>query len=186
MKAKFVTTGNRKLAKFHGISFDLPPKASCPKAKVCAKICYANKISKLYPEYGKKINRNFVLAKGNRKEFIDQISQEIAFFNKGYVRIHGSGDFFSQAYLNTWAKIISSFPKVKFYAYTKSLHLSFPKLKNLVIIKSYGGKLDHLITDKDYQALMIPRHGTPPKGYVSGDIDDLWWTKNKKCSLRLH
>ncbi len=38
----------------------------------------------------------------------------------GALRIHSSGDFFSTAYINMWADIISTHPSVTFWAYTRS------------------------------------------------------------------
>jgi hypothetical protein len=38
------------------------------------------------------------------------------------VRIHVSGDFYSEAYFLAWIDVAKQRPDVKFYAYTKSLH----------------------------------------------------------------
>jgi hypothetical protein len=54
-----------------------------------------------------------------------------------YFRIHESGDFYSQEYLNKWKEIARKNPKVKFLAFTKSFTLDFSNLpKNLKIIMS--------------------------------------------------
>ena len=48
------------------------------------------------------------------------------------VRIHSSGDFFAQIYINKWAELIARFPNVKFYAYTKVDNLfDFSKIESL-------------------------------------------------------
>ena len=36
------------------------------------------------------------------------------------VRVHESGDFYSQEYANKWETIAKSFPNLRFFAYTKS------------------------------------------------------------------
>lgn len=57
-----------------------------------------------------------------------------------YFRIHASGEFYSQEYIDAWAKIVSSFPHIIFYAYTKRLaHFDFSSissLPNFVLINS--------------------------------------------------
>jgi hypothetical protein len=65
--------------------------------------------------------KNFRLARSDK--FVDTITQECEhFYNKGalkYVRVHGSGDFFSQEYVDKWKRIAQNVPNVVFYAYTK-------------------------------------------------------------------
>jgi hypothetical protein len=66
-----------------------------------------------------------------------------------WVRIHVSGDFYSQAYFNAWLCVAVANPKVLFYAYTKSLPFWVNKLgfipNNFVLTASVGGKHDLLI-----------------------------------------
>ena len=66
------------------------------------------------------------------------------------VRIHESGDFFSLAYLEAWVKVAQMNPNLKFYCYSKSLHIftqfgvaNLPS--NFYLTASYGGKFDHMI-----------------------------------------
>ena len=57
-----------------------------------------------------------------------------------YFRIHASGEFYSQAYIDSWYTIASAFPSITFYAYTKRLaHFDFSSLSslpNFVLINS--------------------------------------------------
>lgn len=66
-----------------------------------------------------------------------------------WVRVHVSGDFYSQAYFNAWLCVTVANPKVLFYAYTKSLPFWVNKLgwipDNFVLTASVGGKHDLLI-----------------------------------------
>lgn len=49
-----------------------------------------------------------------------------------YFRIHASGEFYSQSYIDSWHTIASSFPSITFYAYTKRLaHFDFSSLSSL-------------------------------------------------------
>jgi len=60
------------------------------------------------------------------------------------------------------------------------------KTINLVIIYSYGGKLDHLINPKkDRHAIVYT--GVLPKGYsYANDNDHIALAKNKKIALLKH
>lgn len=54
------------------------------------------------------------------------------------LRIHESGDFYSQEYLNAWYTLARTFPAITFYAYTKSFHLDFAgRPANMRLIASY-------------------------------------------------
>lgn len=65
------------------------------------------------------------------------------------VRIHASGDFFSQHYFDLWLTLARVRPDVEFWAYTKSLRFWVNRIDtipdNLTLTASYGGKDDHLI-----------------------------------------
>jgi hypothetical protein len=75
----------------------------------------------------------------------------------GYVRIHVSGDFFSQDYFDSWMEVARQRLETVFYAYTKALPLwvahldlvgdghSPGRLNNFVLTASYGGTYDELI-----------------------------------------
>jgi hypothetical protein len=57
------------------------------------------------------------------------------------------GDFTSQADLDAFYAMAAGLPKVRFYSYTKSLHLDLwsGKPRNVTIIQSKGGRYDRLI-----------------------------------------
>ena len=65
------------------------------------------------------------------------------------VRIHVSGDFFSESYFLAWSDTAKARPDVKFYAYTKSIpfwrkhEAQIPS--NLILTASEGGKFDSAI-----------------------------------------
>ena len=69
--------------------------------------------------------------------------------NCNAVRIHASGDFYSQSYFDMWLEVCRQNPNVEFWAYTKSLNYWVARLdvipSNLVLTASYGGKFDNLI-----------------------------------------
>jgi len=65
------------------------------------------------------------------------------------IRIHSSGDFYSQSYFDMWLELCRSNPSIEFWAYTKSVKYWVLRLdsipKNLVLTASRGGKNDELI-----------------------------------------
>ena len=67
------------------------------------------------------------------------------------VRIHESGDFFSQYYLAAWIDVANRNPDLKFYCYSKSLNLFLDVAlpSNFFMTASYGGRHDALI-DQGY------------------------------------
>jgi hypothetical protein len=67
------------------------------------------------------------------------------------IRIHASGDFFSQAYFDMWLEVAKENPNVEMWAYTKSLNYWVRRISsippNLVLTASMGGKHDNLIKE---------------------------------------
>ena len=68
---------------------------------------------------------------------------------KELVRVHESGDFWTENYMKAWLMVATQRPKQKFYAYTKSLGM-WLNLKDIIpsnfyLTASYGGTLDYLI-----------------------------------------
>ena len=67
------------------------------------------------------------------------------------VRIHVSGDFYSQSYFDAWCKVARARPDMTFYAYTKSLRFWVARLDeippNLILTASAGGRYDALILE---------------------------------------
>lgn len=65
------------------------------------------------------------------------------------VRVHESGDFWTETYMKAWFMVAALRPKQTFYAYTKSLgmwiNLKDQIPSNFYLTASYGGTLDYLI-----------------------------------------
>jgi len=159
-----ISKGNRKLDKSIGI-FNLPSGMTCPGAGKCREICYAKKAERMYPGCLPCRMRNFNETRDDdfAKDMISQIKRaKVKVF-----RIHESGDFYDQVYLDKWIEVAKEMGDVKFYAYTKSLHLDFRRVPpNLVIVKSFGGKYDWMIDKrKDNHAIILFKGDKHPKGY---------------------
>jgi len=75
------------------------------------------------------------------------------------VRVHVSGDFFSESYFLAWMKVASLRSEVTFYAYTKSVKTWIDNLdhvpSNFRLTASYGGRWDHLIDQYNLKSAKV-------------------------------
>jgi len=140
---KYLTLGNSKLS--NGIAtFDLPAtKEVCGRA--CPG-CYAEKAQRIYPSVLPSREKKLMLSK--HKAFTDAMNKAIHSLQPHYIRIHSSGEFYSQQYIEKWAKIARSNLQRTFYAYTKRMKdfdfSPLTKLPNCVIIDSlHSGALNY-------------------------------------------
>ena len=166
---------NKKLKKT--LIFDLPSGKTCTKANECLAYvemnakgktvlkegknsifrCFAASQENQYPNVYKarKYNLDLILKSLKGKygfyrtyELIHNSIQKHKTRNINKVRIHSSGDFFSGEYLRCWFAVARLNPLMKFYCYSKSLHLfgtnvSIPE--NFFLTASMGGLRDDLI-----------------------------------------
>lgn len=75
------------------------------------------------------------------------------------VRIHASGDFFSQRYFDQWLQYARQHPDVNFWAFTKSLPYWIARWydipENLILTASYGGQYDHMIDHYHMKSALV-------------------------------
>jgi hypothetical protein len=157
--------GNAKLRKGEAI-FDLPAGHSCPFALRCKSS--ANKVTgrikdgpftefRCYAASGEARStaarrlrwHNFNLlrkCKGT-SDMASLIANCLPLSTR--IRIHSSGDFFSQAYFDAWLMVARQFPERTFYAYTKAIPFWVARLgqipSNFKLVASYGGTHDALM-----------------------------------------
>lgn len=138
---KLLKKGNHKLSSKQGI-WTLP-RSTCIGAGICRKFCYAKKMEKL-PNV--RNSRQWKLEQTKTEDFIDRVVQEIRDRRIEIVRIHESGDFYSQEYLEKWFEIARRLPETQLYAFTKAFELDFTNTPdNLIIIQSYGSRYDNKV-----------------------------------------
>lgn len=140
----YFSNGNIKLNK-KVLVWNLPRLKTCPGAYACKDWCYEIKAEKRFKNA--IIAREKNLQESKKENFV---KKAVEYMNKkkfDHVRVHASGDFYSQQYLEKWYAIARHLPSKNFYAFTKSLHLNLYefKPKNFNIIQSFGGRYDHLI-----------------------------------------
>lgn len=102
---------------------------SCPnQTPTCAKVCYAGKLEKIYKGVRDVLISNWnQLKDANQQEMELLLSEMIEEFIKDcdkrnaekLFRIHWDGDFFSDTYTYAWRNVISKYPAVKFWVYTR-------------------------------------------------------------------
>lgn len=143
---------NTKLKRDGIFSFGIPAYKSstglitCPGALSCIKGCYARNGLYLMPSVKKSQEARLELTRDSEL-FIAVIDTELRKRKVRVLRIHDSGDFYSEAYRDSWFTIMRLNPGIKFYAYTKNLPL-FHMVKlpvNFTLIASEGGKYDNRI-----------------------------------------
>lgn len=158
--------GNAKLGKdIH--TFSLPAGHSCPFAHECKTSadrktgvitdgkhqvfrCFSASAEALYTNTRTARWHNYDLLKSLKtvNKMTDLIVESLP-PKANTVRVHVSGDFFSQIYFDAWMAVARLFTTKKFYAYTKSIPYwlarkdSIPKNFNLT--SSKGGRSDELI-----------------------------------------
>lgn len=162
-KEKLLKYENMKLK--NQLIFTLPAtKEVC--SMVC-KGCYAAKAQVRFPkalEY-----RTRMLERSKDDSFVTDMVHEIKTFKKPIeaIRVHESGEFYSQQYIDKWYLIALQLPKFKFYAFTKrKKDFDFSlieSLDNFVIIDSlkfkglnYGPYEDMLKIKTQHGAMICP------------------------------
>ena len=170
---------------YSGIVYEwnLPTGHSCPSALEC--------LVKVNRETGKFLNsssqyrcyaanaerfpsvRNY---RWNNFDFVKKGFKPIIPLDAKSIRIHASGDFFSQKYFDSWLEICRENPNVEFWAYTKSLNYWVKRLQeipsNLILTASYGGKFDHLIKEFNLKHTIVIKDKSEALGIPIDFNDD--------------
>lgn len=111
--------GNEKLRGI--LIWDLPAVSTCPVCETCRKGCYALAAQTVYPGVANWRMENWLLWLVERDRLEEIILRQVRTSKYRHFRIHSSGDFWSQRYIDWWASLVKRFPAdVKVYAYTKA------------------------------------------------------------------
>ncbi|MEU5959305.1 hypothetical protein [Streptomyces sp. NPDC047525] len=171
---KWLLTQNSDLRRIGVYNWTLPafvvtlPDGSnfnvCPQAGACAKLCYARVGTYRFKNVLAAHIRNLLLCRDSPKEFEERMTEELSHrrYEGKWIRLHDSGEFFSDEYLLTWMRIMDSVPAVGYYCYTKEVS-RFKRLvenqqpDNFLWCYSLGGKEDHLLDlETDRHADVFP------------------------------
>ncbi len=189
MMGVYLSSGNSKLEKTGAamgrriVAFNLPADYAfetadgarmntCPGAQACRGVCYAKQGRFILPSVMRPRLENLKASQG--PDFVPELLIALDKSGADTVRIHDSGDFYSQQYLDSWIVITTARPDVTFYAYTKSLHLNFERApENLRVVQSAGGKHDEKIDDtKPHARIFSTDYQRRKAGYVDGGQTD--------------
>lgn len=209
-KLKFAK-GNAKLENDTAI-LSLPAGHTCPFAKECfsksdrvtGKItdgmqskyrCYAASAENLFETTRISRWRNYETLKNCKTipKMVGMIYGSLPRKGIKLVRVHASGDFFSQTYFDAWLKIASAKPNLIFYAYTKALPYWIARKNripaNFKLVASRGGKFDNMIkTYKLRNVRVVFSEAQASKFWkLKLDHDDkLAWQGDENFALLLH
>jgi hypothetical protein len=143
-------------------------------------LCYARSGTYNFSNVKKAHTRNLELIVDDAEGWKNQLTNELK--AKRYqggksVRVHDSGDFFTEQYFLLWLDIAKENPHVFFYAYTKEVAMvkKHELPDNFVIIFSMGGTQDHLVDkEKDRHADVFPSiEALEEAGYSDQEESDL-------------
>ena len=147
-----MSNGNQKVK---ATIFNLPAGKTCKSCLSCQSYCYAKKAERQYPNVLPSRNSNLESTKNEL--FVPEMIKRLDSKKSEFVRLHESGDFYEQGYIQKWFEIFKKTQDKHFYAYTKrddlfSLDILSRKPKNCTLIYS----IDGIITEKDIKKIEIP------------------------------
>ena len=126
MSNKLIGIGNQKMGP-NVATFSLPPVKTCRPSKWCLKgkagkpRCYALRGRLTWPNVVASFERRYEASK--QSDFETRMIAEIKKSGVRYFRIHVSGDFYSEPYVNKWFRIARACPEVLFRTTTRSVDL---------------------------------------------------------------
>lgn len=185
-----LSKGNAKLVKTSGeeykvIGFGIPADMTivddsgysfntCPGATACRSVCYAKQGRYAMPNVmAARLNN---LHESMKESFVEDMVKALTKARSyNVVRIHDSGDFYSQSYFDKWVAIAEALPQRIFYAYTKNHTLNMAnKPDNLRIVRSLGGRWDKLVDlTQPHSRIFATEQARISAGYVDGNVNDI-------------
>lgn len=175
----FISAPNAKLTLTGTFSFALPAAFACPGASSCLFACFAmvGNYGTITVELPRILNLLWIavhgweawadsMILGIRSRGRDRSGPRLGEAQSGVkmpervitFRWHDSGDWINQDHLDAAVRVMRECANVRFYCYTKSLHLDWREalaLPNFNRVQSAGGKHDHLIDTALPHAILV-------------------------------
>lgn len=191
-------------------SINLPALITCGGAGDCRTYCYAMQGRFAIKNTQVIRFRNLIslqecddMAVLLTREFLSWILGNIGDGRVAVLRLHDSGDFFSQEYINAMAEAVKRTRQltstvlgreIEFipYAYTKSLNLDLSPLMDagVRLVQSHGGKYDDRIDESMPIAQVFAKGAEIPDGWIDGQseehADTLAVLGHKRIALSYH
>jgi len=171
--------------------FSIPYKKTCiGSTKKCRDFCMIGKGNFIvYPNVYEGYHKRYLHTL--KDDFVNRINYELKNrkVNKQkikFVRIHISGDFYSNVYKNKWYQIMLENPQVKFLFYTKSLCFNFDmfrELSNVGIIQSYDTKFKSKLDSRYSIATVYKSKADIPKNSIDCTESDFLAFKTARKNL---
>jgi hypothetical protein len=117
-----LTQGNDKIGA-DIFAFNLPAVATCPGMSAACDHCYARRARWRFPGVRDALRRNWEAARD--PSFAARLTREIKGRNVRVLRVHASGDSFSESYVRAWARVARRCPGMTIYGYTRSWRLPY-------------------------------------------------------------
>ncbi|NKQ59393.1 hypothetical protein HFP15_41830 [Amycolatopsis sp. K13G38] len=155
---------------------------TCPSAGICAQACYARHGAYTWPVVRAKHQANLTYVLDDLAGWQAAMVAELGAtkFRGVWIRIHDSGDFFSDSYLQAWLDICRARPDTSFYAYTKEVSRFRALVEpdpppNFLWVYSYGGTQDAALNPAvDRVADVFPDEtAIAEAGWASQEASDL-------------
>jgi len=115
-KKKLLKNGNSKLGP-KVLTWSLPPITTCRPSTWCIKNCYAQKGTFRFKNVKEALDRNLIASK--QEDFEEKVIGQINRAQTRFVRIHVSGDFYSEEYIDKWINIVQACKQSIFLFYTR-------------------------------------------------------------------
>ena len=171
---------------------DSDGKRTCSFAGECASFCYAQKGAYVWSNVAPAFQYRYKATKSD--SFVSDMIAEITTKRVDILRVHDSGDYYSNEYIDKWIEIANALPHVRFYSYTKSIPLFLNRTmpSNYDIIYSEGGTRDDLIDyDKHRHARIFDTEDSLNEaGYVNAMKSDVmatkWFNDSDRVGLVMH
>lgn len=195
-----IAKGNSKLMKTSGegvrvVGYGIPADynavigmqhiQTCRGANACKAYCYAKQGRYTMPNVFDARLANLVASVS--ADFVEKTVEALLASKADIVRVHDSGDFYSQVYLEKWFMIARHLPEMTFYAYTKSLDLDLYSLKpkNFQLVQSLGGRFDDKVDLNQPHSRVFATHEARERHeYVDGSESD-WPAINGEIRIGL-
>lgn len=164
-----ISEGNSKLGRKLP-NFSLPPGVTC-RPWACEGCwlegCYAQKFYNMYPNVRKAWDHNYQeITLGGQEDFRRNMIGWLREKKPAMFRIHVGGDFFSQAYLDSWKLIGAACEDTLLLAFTKAYDLDYSATpSNLKIIWSIWPTIELPDRWEDYPTAWLAEDERRPEGY---------------------
>lgn len=199
---RILTANNLKMLKTMKVHPELeirvvsmPCLITCPFKGKCQWGCYADQGRQAMESCQRAYRENLAMVQDGT--FFPQLRAELSAYliqaeRKGvtpYVRVHDSGDFMDEEYLDNWLELMREFPTINFYAYTKCVDWMSSRdiPSNFSVTYSYGGKQDSHIYRFMPHAHVIGKDDPVPEGYLDGSETEYYALRGeRRIVLRYH